>query len=263
MERGLADTRQKAQAMILAGEVLVKEQKAEKAGTLVQADASLRLLGGGIRYVSRGGLKLEGALREFKVSPQGRICLDVGASTGGFTDCLLQHGGARVYAVDVGYGQLAWSLRNDDRVVVFERTNCRNLTADILYAGENCRADLAVIDVSFISVAKILPAVLNLLTESPEIVCLIKPQFEAGRSQVGKGGVVRQPEIHREVIESLVSKAGELGLQPKGLSFSPLTGPKGNIEFLIQWVKEPQSKGPDIDAVVESAHAKLSSSKDA
>lgn len=248
VELGLFESREFARTAIMDGGILVNGQKVTKPGTAITANSQVAVAPGWgpPKYVSRGGLKLEKGLEEFKVDPGGRVCLDIGASTGGFTDCLLKHGASRVYAIDVGYGQLDWSLRQDSRVVVKERVNVRQLTPEKLYQPGDAWAEIAVIDVSFISLVKILPACLSLLdSRDPELICLIKPQFEAGREAVGKGGVVRSPEVHIQVIESLVKSAAELGLQTRGLSFSPIKGPAGNIEYLINWTpgmtKDPSS----------------------
>jgi 23S rRNA (cytidine1920-2'-O)/16S rRNA (cytidine1409-2'-O)-methyltransferase len=227
--RGLAQSRERARALILAGQVVVDHHTVDKAGAQVSADVSLRLKGEDIPYVSRGGLKLEKALEFFAIEVTGKVAIDVGASTGGFTDCLLQRGAARVYAVDVGYGQLAWSLRQDGRVINLERTNIRHLQPESLAE----RPVLAVIDASFISLDKVLPATLALLTDDGEIVALIKPQFEVGRGAVGKGGVVRDTRQHGEVVERIRQLAGELGCEVLGVTESPILGPKGNREFLI------------------------------
>lgn len=233
VERGLAGSRQRARALILAGKVLVEEQTIDKAGTEVRIDATIRLKGEDLPYVSRGGLKLAEALAVFALEVGGRTALDVGASTGGFTDCLLQKGAARVYAVDVGYGQLAWALREDARVVNLERTNIRHLAPEVL----ETTPDLAVIDASFISLDKVLPPTLALLAENAEIVALIKPQFEVGRGKVGKGGVVRDPDLHRQVIENVRRLAERLNCEVLGVADSPILGPKGNREFLIHLQK--------------------------
>ncbi len=229
VDRGLAGSRERARALILAGRVLVDEQRIDKAGSQVAVDAELRVRGGDIPYVSRGGLKLEAALKQFPVRVEGRVAIDVGASTGGFTDCLLQHGAARVYAVDVGYGQLAWNLRNDARVINLERTNIRHLAPDRL----DPRPDLAVIDASFISLAKVLPPTLALLRSPADIVALVKPQFEVGRGRVGKGGVVRDPALRQKALQDVVAVALELGLEVGRSIESPVPGPKGNREFLL------------------------------
>jgi 23S rRNA (cytidine1920-2'-O)/16S rRNA (cytidine1409-2'-O)-methyltransferase len=225
----LAGSRERARALILAGRVIVDDQTIDKVGTQVDTAASIRLRGEDIPYVSRGGLKLAQALECFDIVISGRIAIDVGASTGGFTDCLLQNGAVKVFAVDVGYGQLAWKLRDDDRVVNLERTNIRHLTADQL----DSTPDLAVIDASFISLEKVLPATLSLLSSCSDIVALIKPQFEVGKGQVGKGGVVRDPRQHAQVVEKIKLVADQLGCQVVEVCESPVLGPKGNREFLI------------------------------
>ncbi|MCS6844530.1 MAG: TlyA family RNA methyltransferase [Caldilineales bacterium] len=225
--RGLAESRERARSLIMAGEVLVNDAPATKPGMLVAADADVRVREG-LPYVSRGGLKLEAALDAFGLDPTGMVAVDVGASTGGFTDCLLQRGAAHVVAVDVGYGQLAWKLRADPRVTVLERTNVRHLEA----LPDGRLADLAVVDVSFIGLRLVLPAVARLLAPGGRIVALIKPQFEAGRGRVGKGGVVRDPEVHRQVLRDVLGWAVEQGWAVEGLIRSPITGPKGNVEFL-------------------------------
>ena len=231
--QGLVPSRERARALILAGKVVVDDHMVDKAGFQVDVDAKLRLKGEDIPFVSRGGLKLEKALTLFPIAVSGRVAIDVGASTGGFTDCLLQRDAVRVYAVDVGYGQLAWKLREDPRVVNLERCNIRHLQADTL----DSRPSLAVIDASFISLSKVLPNTLNLLAEDAEIVALIKPQFEVGRGQVGKGGVVRVQNLHEKVIEDIQLTAVELGCQVCGVIESPILGPKGNREFLIHLQK--------------------------
>ena len=229
VDRALVPSRERARALILAGKVVVGEHAVDKAGAQVAEDAPVRLKGEDIPYVSRGGLKLEKGLDHFAVDPAGRVAIDVGASTGGFTDCLLQRGATKVFAVDVGYGQLAWSLREDPRVVNLERTNIRELTAERL--GE--RPSLAVIDASFISLDKVLPPTLALLAPDAEVLALIKPQFEVGKGQVGKGGVVRDAEQHAAVVERIRTLAETLGCQVLGVTESPILGPKGNREFLI------------------------------
>ncbi|MBA2848592.1 TlyA family RNA methyltransferase [Thermosulfuriphilus ammonigenes] len=234
VQRGLFESRQKAQAAIMAGQVFVEGQRVDKAGALVPEEARVEVRGPVCPYVSRGGLKLEAAIEAFGISVAGKRALDVGASTGGFTDCLLKRGAARVYAVDVGYGQLHWRLRQDPRVVVLERTNARYLRLKDL--GE--LVDLAVIDVSFISLTKIIPAVKKLVVPGGDIIALIKPQFEVGRGEVGRGGVVKDPQKHRKVISRLQDFFAAEGLEDKGLIPSPILGPKGNREFLI-WLKVP------------------------
>lgn len=226
VEREMAETRQRAQALILAGDVLVNGNVVSKAGLPVPADAAITIRAP-LKYVSRGGFKLEGALDSFGVDPREKICADIGASTGGFTDCLLQRGAARVYAIDVGYGQLAWKLRNDARVVILDRVNIRHLDA----LPEP--VDLITIDVSFISLALVFPVAKRLLKSSGEIIALIKPQFEAGREQVGKGGIVRDANVHQQVVEKIARLANENDLRVRGVCRSPITGADGNIEFLI------------------------------
>ncbi|MFA5097375.1 MAG: TlyA family RNA methyltransferase [Candidatus Margulisiibacteriota bacterium] len=240
LERGLFDSRAKAQAVIMAGSVLVDGQKIDKSGTLIDEKSTVKILGNRLKYVSRGGLKLEKALGKFGIDPCGRICLDIGASTGGFTDCLLQNGAEKVYAVDVGYGQMDLKVRNDSRVVVIERTNARNLTPEALYGKDDDkshRASLAVIDVSFISLSKILPAVYGLLSEKAEAAALVKPQFEAGRALVGKGGIVRDNNTHELVLKNAAASAIETGFSFEGSCVSPIKGADGNIEFLIHLKK--------------------------
>ncbi len=229
VQRQLAGSRERARALIMAGRVLVNEQVVDKVGTRVDAATEIRLKGDDIPYVSRGGLKLAEALQTFDLDVAGRTAIDVGASTGGFTDCLLQKGAARVFAVDVGYGQLAWQLREDDRVVNLERTNIRTLQPEQL----DETPDMAVIDASFISLDKVLPPTLKLLLPGSDILALIKPQFEVGKGLVGKGGVVRDPELHEQVIARIKDLASELGCRVLGLCESPILGPKGNREFLI------------------------------
>ena len=233
--RGLFESRARAQAAIMAGQVLVNEQKIDKPGTQVPEEAAIRLLGEKLKYVSRGGLKLEKALRVFPIDVQGAVCVDVGASTGGFTDCLLQQGASKVFAIDVGYGQLAWKIRNDPRVVVMERTNIRYVTPEDL--GEPL--DLSVIDVSFISLGLVLPVVKTLLKPTGQVLCLIKPQFEAGKEKVGKKGVVRDPAVHEEVLQNFISLAKSLDFTIRNLTFSPVKGPEGNIEFLAHLSMQP------------------------
>ena len=239
LERGLAGSRQRAQALILAGTVLVGDRVADKAGLAVPADAEIRIRGDQNPYVSRGGLKLRGALDSLAISVQGLVILDVGASTGGFTDCLLQAGAARVYALDVGYGQLAWKLRDDPRVVVIERTNVRH------YDGADLTdpIDLAVIDASFISLRLVIPPVLKLIREGALLVALVKPQFEVGRAEVGKQGVVRDPVQHARVLDEIETFSRGLGLTVLGRCDSPLSGPAGNREFFIGLRKAPAAAG--------------------
>ena len=227
VHRGLAPSREKARARIMAGEVLVDDEPVAKAGALVAEDAEVRLRGDGCPYVSRGGVKLAGALKAFELEPRGLVCADIGASTGGFTDCLLQRGAARVHAVDVGYGQLAYELRTDPRVVVHERVNARNLT-DL---GE--AVDLVVVDVAFISLRLILPACDAILVDGGRVICLVKPQFEAGRSEVGKGGVVKDKAVHARVVGEVARVGGGVGLAPSDVCASPIEGPAGNREFFL------------------------------
>lgn len=235
--QGLAPTLQKAQALIAAGQVLVNDQPADKVGSLFAEDCRIRLKGTTCPYVSRGGLKLAAGLDHFQIDPAGLVCADIGASTGGFTDCLLQRGAARVYAIDVGYGQLAWKLRQDPRVVVMERTNARNLKPGDLKES----LDLAVIDASFISLKTLLPPLLVFFPPGAiRVLALIKPQFEVGKGQIGTGGVVRDSDLHEKVIEEIREFADKLGLMPVGVSPSPILGPKGNREFLIYLVSERQ-----------------------
>ncbi|KAB0576541.1 23S rRNA (cytidine1920-2'-O)/16S rRNA (cytidine1409-2'-O)-methyltransferase [Fusobacterium naviforme] len=269
--RGLAPSREKAKALIMSGIVYVNGQKEDKAGTGFPEDAEIELRGSTLRYVSRGGLKLEKAVAEFGVRPEGKICMDVGASTGGFTDCMLQNGAVKVYAVDVGHGQLDWKLRNDARVVCLEKTNIRYATREQVPD----EIALSSIDVSFISLSKVLPAVRKLLQTEGEVVALIKPQFEAGREKVGKHGVVRDPEVHREVISSCVRYAEENGFRVRGLTFSPIRGPEGNIEYLYDLVLRDPADAKhmaqevlsgaveaQIAAVVAEAHAALDRPKE-
>ena len=227
VERGLAESRQKAQAVIMAGQVYSRERRCDKAGMTLDEDAALEVRGG-LRYVSRGGLKLEKAMRCFPIALTGKVAADIGASTGGFTDCMLQNGAKKVYAVDVGYGQLAWSIRNDPRVVCLERTNARYLTAEQIPEP----LDFASIDVSFISLGLILPALRPLMARDGEVAALVKPQFEAGKDKVGKKGVVRDRLVHLEVLERFLIHAEEADFSVRGLDFSPIRGPEGNIEYL-------------------------------
>ena len=256
VEQMYAETRSKAQAIIMAGLVYVNGQKADKAGMSFDADtAQIEVRGQACPYVSRGGLKLEKALRDFGVDPTGFVCSDSGCSTGGFTDCLLQQGASKVFAIDVGYGELNWKIRNDPRVVVMERTNIRYVTPEDI--GEPL--DLSVIDVSFISLRIVLPAIKNLLKEGRgQVLCLIKPQFEAGRENVGKNGVIREPAVHKEVLDSIVQLAKDLGFKILGLTFSPVKGPAGNIEFLGHLtLADVEGIEPDTADVVAQAHKTL------
>ena len=256
-ELGLAQSRERAKALIMAGQVYIDNQKCDKAGMLVASDgAKPEIRGETLKYVSRGGLKLEKAMREFPINLEGKTAMDIGASTGGFTDCMLQNGVKKVYAVDVGYGQFAWKLRNDSRVVNMERTNIRYVTPEQI--GE--KLDFISIDVSFISLCLVLPVARELLSDKGEIVALIKPQFEAGRSQVGKKGVVRDIGVHLEVIKKILDFSESIGLYPAGLSYSPVKGPEGNIEYLVYLKKEPTdiTIGEDeIKNIAQSSHNEL------
>ena len=235
VNRGLAPSREKAKTMIMEGNVFVENEREDKAGSMFDTEAKIEIKGNTLKYVSRGGLKLEKALRNFGVDPTGYVCSDSGASTGGFTDCLLQQGASKVFAIDVGYGQLAWKIRNDPRVVVMERTNIRYVTLEDL--GEPL--DLSVIDVSFISLGLVLPVVKTLLKPTGQVLCLIKPQFEAGKDKVGKKGVVRDPAVHEEVLQNFISLAKSLDFTIRNLTFSPVKGPEGNIEFLAHLSMQP------------------------
>lgn len=253
-ERGLLDSRQKAQATIMSGIVFVNGQRVDKVGTAVSNDALIEIRGTTLPYVSRGGLKLEKAMQTFPLTLTGKICADIGASTGGFTDCMLQNGAKKVYAVDVGYGQLDWKLRNDARVVCMERTNARYLTHEEISE----ELDFASVDVSFISLKLIFPALYGLLREGGEIACLIKPQFEAGREKVGKKGVVRDPAVHLEVLEHFLIHAKENHFTVLGITYSPIRGPEGNIEYLgfLRKSEEPDA-AVDLQAIVEASHTAL------
>lgn len=257
VERGLVSGRDRAKALIMAGQVYVNDQKYDKAGEEIRDTDRIEVRGETLRYVSRGGLKLEKALAVFPLTLKGKTCCDFGASTGGFTDCMLQNGAKKVYAFDVGYGQLAWSLRSDARVVNFERTNIRYLTGEEIDAP----VDFISVDVSFISLTLILPVAYRLLKDGGEAVCLIKPQFEAGREKVGKKGVVRDPAVHLEVIEKIIVHALGLGFTVKDISFSPVKGPEGNIEYLLYLAKDGQSlrlvEEEAAAAAVQEAHAAL------
>jgi 23S rRNA (cytidine1920-2'-O)/16S rRNA (cytidine1409-2'-O)-methyltransferase len=234
-EKGLAQSRERAKALIMAGQVYIDNQKCDKAGLLVDSSVQPEVRGDTLKYVSRGGLKLEKAMAEFPISLEGKTTMDIGASTGGFTDCMLQNGAVKVFAVDVGYGQLAWTLRNDPRVVCMERTNIRYVTPEDI--GE--QIDFASIDVSFISLRLVLPVAKQLLADGGELVALIKPQFEAGREQVGKKGVVRDKNVHYDVVSAILRFAHEIGFFVAGLSYSPIKGPEGNIEYLTYLKKTP------------------------
>lgn len=258
VKNGLAESREKAKAIIMSGIVYVDGQKEDKAGTTFEETAKLEVRGATLRYVSRGGLKLEKAMTQFGVELSGKVCMDVGASTGGFTDCMLQNGAVKVYAVDVGHGQLAWKLRNDPRVVCMEKTNIRYVTPEELEEP----VEFASIDVSFISLTKVLGPVKELLTENGQIVCLIKPQFEAGREKVGKKGVVREKSTHLEVIEMVISFAVSIGFEVMNLEYSPIKGPEGNIEYLLYLQNHRagehfENVPVNPSAVVEAAHGEL------
>ena len=238
VEQGFAASREKAKAIIMSGSVFVNGQREDKAGTTFDpAKSTIEVKGHTLKYVSRGGLKLEKAMQQFSISLENKVCMDIGASTGGFTDCMLQNGAVKVYSVDVGHGQLAWSLRNDERVVCMEKTNFRYLTREDIQDD----LDFASVDVSFISLSKILLPARKLLKDGGQMVCLIKPQFEAGRDKVGKKGVVREKSVHQEVIEKIYNLTEILGFQVLGLEYSPIKGPEGNIEYLIHIEKNPEA----------------------
>lgn len=254
-ERGLTESRERAKTTIMAGQVFVNGQRSDKPGTPVPEDAKIEIHGETMPFVSRGGYKLDKALKVFPVDPAGSHCIDCGASTGGFTDVLLQHGASLVYAVDVGYGQLAWKLREDNRVVCMERTNVRYISGEQIPE----LLDIAVMDVSFISIKLILPALKGILKPDADIICLIKPQFEAGKDKVGKKGVVRDIGVHREVVRDILDFCREHQLSCHGLDYSPIRGPEGNIEFLL-WLKNSDNNAleTDVDAVVDAAHKHIS-----
>lgn len=254
VEQGLAESRQKAQAVIMAGQVYAGERRCDKAGQALDEGTVLEVRGQAMPYVSRGGLKLEKAMKSFPITLEGKIAADIGASTGGFTDCMLKNGAARVYAVDVGYGQLAWAIRNDPRVVCLERTNARYLTAEQIPEP----LDFASIDVSFISLGLILPALRPLLKDGGEVAALVKPQFEAGREKVGKKGVVRDPAVHLEVLEQFLRHAAQSDFSVKGLDFSPIRGPEGNIEYL-GYLRTGAGEGfdGDLQELVRASHETL------
>lgn len=256
VNRGFASSREKAKAMIMEGNVFVENQREDKAGATFDVDAAIEIKGNVLKYVSRGGLKLEKAMTHFGITLDGKVCMDIGASTGGFTDCMLQNGAVKVYAVDVGYGQFAWKLRQDPRVVCMEKTNIRYVTPENI--GD--ALDFASVDVSFISLTKVLLPARELLKDGGEMVCLIKPQFEAGREKVGKKGVVRDPAVHEEVIDTVLGFAAENGFYIKNLEYSPIKGPEGNIEYLVYIRKETAGgcdSSVDVRAVVEAAHGEL------
>lgn len=264
VRQGLAESREKAKAIIMSGCVYVNNQKEDKAGSMFdETKVQLEVRGNTLRYVSRGGLKLEKAMNHFDISLENKICMDIGASTGGFTDCMLQNGAIKVYSVDVGHGQLAWKLRNDERVVCMEKTNFRYMVRDDIQDD----LDFASVDVSFISLTKILGPAYQLLKPQAHMVCLIKPQFEAGKEKVGKKGVVREPAVHKEVIESVMDFAVSIGFEIKNLEFSPIRGPEGNIEYLLHIYKTEEFVTEEITAhekyaqliceTVENAHETL------
>lgn len=257
VEKGIIESREKAKTSIMAGLVFVDGQRIDKAGAKVAINANIEFKGQKLPYVSRGGLKLEKALKEFPLKLNDKVCMDIGASTGGFTDCMLQNGASKVFAVDVGYGQFAWKLRTDSRVTCMERTNIRYVTPEDI--GE--KLDFASIDVSFISLKTIMPATIGLLKDDGEVVALIKPQFEAGRGKVGKKGVVREESIHLEVVEGIIEFLKEKDLNILGLSYSPIKGPEGNIEYLVYFSKDKNKvsnfKDEDIVKIVESSHTEI------
>ena len=257
VNKGLAPSREKAKAMIMEGNVFVDNNREDKAGSTFDVNANIEVKGNTLKYVSRGGLKLEKAMTHFGITLEGKVCMDIGASTGGFTDCMLQNGAVKVYAVDVGYGQFAWKLRQDERVVCLEKTNIRYVKPEDI--GE--LADFISIDVSFISLTKILPPVKACLKEDGQVVCLIKPQFEAGREKVGKKGVVREKSTHHEVIEKVTEFAVSIGFSVLEITFSPIKGPEGNIEYLVHLKKCPEEEAKietkELDQVVDEAFATL------
>lgn len=255
VNRGLATSREKAKAIIMSGVVFVEGQREDKAGTTFDDKVNIEVKGPTLKYVSRGGLKLEKAMKHFDVTLEGKVCMDVGSSTGGFTDCMLQNGAVKVYAVDVGHGQLDWKLRNDERVVCMEKTNIRYVTPDQIEE----LVQFASIDVSFISLTKVLGPVKELLTKTGEIVCLIKPQFEAGREKVGKKGVVRDINVHKEVIEMVMDYANSIGFILCNLEFSPIKGPEGNIEYLLHLSKDLDRTPGEISVedIVNASHGTL------
>ena len=249
-ENGYAESREKAKSIIMGGIVYINNQKATKAGDMVNDGDTVEVRGNTLKYVSRGGLKLEKAMTNFDLTLEGKVCMDVGASTGGFTDCMLQNGASKVYCVDVGYGQLAWKLRQDERVRNMERTNIRYVTeADI-----DEKLDFASIDVAFISLKLVLPVVYNLLTDEGEVVALIKPQFEAGREKVGKKGVVRDKNVHIEVIENVLEFTRSFGFKVSEVTYSPIKGPEGNIEYLMHISKQGADNEIDVIDIVENSH---------
>lgn len=256
VQKGLAPSREKAKTMIMEGNVFVDHQREDKAGTFFDPSVNIEIHGNTLRYVSRGGLKLEKAMAQFGIALDDKVCMDIGASTGGFTDCMLQNGASKVYAVDVGYGQFAWKLRQDPRVVCMEKTNIRYVTPEDIADA----LDFASVDVSFISLTKVLGPAKELLKDGAEMVCLIKPQFEAGKEKVGKKGVVRDPAVHIEVIERVILFAQSIGFGVLHLDYSPIKGPEGNIEYLVHLKKNAQTENEepiDVQAVVAAAHGDL------
>ena len=248
VNNGIATSRELAKAYIMAGDVYVDGNKEDKAGTKVDVNANIELRGKVMPYVSRGGYKLEKAMEVFPVTIEGKICMDIGSSTGGFTDCMLQNGASKVYSIDVGYGQLAWKLRNDERVVCMEKTNVRYITEEQVPD----KPQFASVDVSFISLTKVIPPALNVMSDDAQLVCLIKPQFEAGREKVGKKGVVRDKKVHEEVILKIIDFAFKIGLNVIGIDFSPIKGPEGNIEYLI--MLDRKNEGLTIEEAHKAAH---------
>ncbi|MDY3873051.1 TlyA family RNA methyltransferase [Roseburia sp. AM51-8] len=256
VQKGLAPSREKAKTMIMEGNVFVDNQREDKAGTFFDPSVNIEIHGNTLRYVSRGGLKLEKAMAQFGITLDDKVCMDIGASTGGFTDCMLQNGAKKVYAVDVGYGQFAWKLRQDPRVVCMEKTNIRYVTPEDIGDALN----FASVDVSFISLTKVLGPAKELLKDGGQMVCLIKPQFEAGKDKVGKKGVVRDPAVHKEVIERVILFAKSIGFGILHLDYSPIKGPEGNIEYLVHIVKDAEAESQeviDVGAVVAAAHGEL------
>ena len=256
VSRGLAPSREKAKTMIMEGNVFVNNNREDKAGSTFADDCKIEIHGNTLKYVSRGGLKLEKAMTHFGITLDGKVCMDIGASTGGFTDCMLQNGASKVYSVDVGYGQFAWKLRQDPRVVCMEKTNIRYVTPEDI----DDALDFASVDVSFISLTKVLGPARALLKDDGQMVCLIKPQFEAGREKVGKKGVVRDKAVHEEVINKVIDFALEIGFSVHNLEYSPIKGPEGNIEYLVYIEKTSEAvkeESVDVHAVVEAAHGEL------
>lgn len=257
VDRGIITSRERAKTSIMAGKVFVDGRRVDKAGEKVPVTANIEYKGEKLPYVSRGGLKLEKAMKNFPITLEGKVCMDIGASTGGFTDCMLQNGASKVFSIDVGYGQFAWKLRTDERVVCMERTNIRYVKPEDL--GE--LVDFASIDVSFISLKKIMPATVELLKDNGEVVALIKPQFEAGKEKVGKKGVVRDIEVHKEVVFGIIDYLLEHNLNVLGVSYSPIKGPEGNIEYLVYFTKDMGRESTfvreDVDKVVEASHIEI------